>query len=202
MEPQPETASGKSDTGFIDMSILKNVGFWFICALVSTSTFNAHAATVSYTLENVFLERGAQMTGEFNWTYTAEDFEGGSGVFTALDLPFLPGGSTPPLDRDEIIINIENNQIEIGLDGNFHDYGLTVILKFLTPLSATQSSVIDLANSFYECCGNGFQDQPFASGSISPVPLPAAAWLFGSALLGMGMVRRRKQPEAGLRPLN
>jgi len=28
--------------------------------------------------------------------------------------------------------------------------------------------------------------------SASPVPLPAAVWLFGSALAGMGMVGRRK----------
>ena len=184
------------------MSILKNAGFWFMCALVSTSTFNAHAATVSYTLENVFLFDGAPMTGAFDWTYTPGDFEGGSGVFTALDIPYLPFGSGPPLEEEGMIINIENNQIEITLDGNFHDYGLNISLKYLTPLSATQSSVIDLATSFYECCGNGFKDQPFISGTISPVPIPAAAWLFGSALLGVGMVRRRKQPGADLTPLN
>lgn len=34
------------------------------------------------------------------------------------------------------------------------------------------------------------------SGSVSAVPLPAAAWLFGSALLGMGVLRRRKQGAA------
>lgn len=32
--------------------------------------------------------------------------------------------------------------------------------------------------------------------NIAPVPLPAAAWLFGSGLLGLGaLVRRRKQPN-------
>lgn len=33
------------------------------------------------------------------------------------------------------------------------------------------------------------------SGSISAVPLPAAAWLFGSALLGMGALRRKQKQD-------
>lgn len=35
-----------------------------------------------------------------------------------------------------------------------------------------------------------------ASTQISAVPLPAAAWLFGSALVGLGIFRRRKQVVA------
>jgi hypothetical protein len=32
----------------------------------------------------------------------------------------------------------------------------------------------------------------FSGGSVSAVPIPAAAWLFGSALLGLGALKRRK----------
>lgn len=40
-------------------------------------------------------------------------------------------------------------------------------------------------------------NQAFSSNSqVSAVPLPAAAWLFGSAILGMGFFRRRKQHVA------
>lgn len=35
-----------------------------------------------------------------------------------------------------------------------------------------------------------------ATTQISAVPLPAAAWLFGSALMGLGLFRRRKQVAA------
>jgi len=35
-----------------------------------------------------------------------------------------------------------------------------------------------------------------AGGGLAPVPLPAAAWLFGSALIGAGIVGRRKKKEA------
>jgi hypothetical protein len=34
------------------------------------------------------------------------------------------------------------------------------------------------------------------SGTISAVPLPAAAWLFGSALLGLGAMRRKQKAAA------
>ena len=30
------------------------------------------------------------------------------------------------------------------------------------------------------------------AGSVSAVPIPAAAWLFGSALLGLGVLKRKK----------
>ena len=37
-----------------------------------------------------------------------------------------------------------------------------------------------------------YLDSAYLELEASPVPLPAAAWLFGSALLGLGVVKRRK----------
>ena len=155
------------------------------------------AATISYLLDDVFLADGSQMTGAFDWTYDNGDFEGGTGVFTELEIPWRPGGTAPPLEDGGMVLIIEYNQIEISLDGNFHDYGLDIKLKYVQPLSLTQPAPIDLNTSFFECCGNGFKDQHFSSGSISPVissvPVPAAAWLFGSGLLGLVGIARRKK---------
>ena len=167
---------------------------WLAAAM---SVGSAQAATVSYILEDVFLVDGMQLTGAFDWTYTTGDFEGGSGLFSALEIPWRPGGTAPPLEDAGMVLTIENNQIEISLDGNVHDYGLDISLKFVQPLSPTQPSLINLTTSFYECCGNGFKDQPFVSGSItsvaSPVPIPSALWLFGSGLLGLVGISRRKK---------
>jgi hypothetical protein len=168
----------------------------FMGILLTSSFLNA--ATVSYTLDNVFLDNGMQVTGAFDWDYTIGDFEGGSGVFTALEIPVQPNGSAPPLEDPNMVLSIENNQIEISLDGNFHDYGLDITMKFVQPLSPTQSVLIDLNTSFYECCGNGFQEHFFSSGSITPVvssvPLPAAFPLFagGLGLLGLLGWRRKR----------
>jgi len=127
---------------------------------------------VNYTLDNVILADGEPITGTFDWTFSIGDFEGGRGVFTALEIPWRPNNSVPPLEQAGMVLTIEEKQIEISLDGNFHDYGLDISLKFLHPLSPTQSTLIDLAVSFFECCGNGFKDQAFSSGSISPIAVP------------------------------
>ena len=141
-----------------------------LCIVVTT---NANAATVIYTLDNVILDDGEQITGTFYWTYDSDDFEGGNGVFTSLEIPWLPSGTGPPLEQEGMNLIIESNQIEISLDGNFHDFGLDISIKFEEPLSPTQPSLIDPNTSFFECCGNGFKNQDFQSGSISPIPDPA-----------------------------
>jgi hypothetical protein len=177
--------------GFAWLWIVRVALFSWLAAIMSVGS--AQASTVSYTLDDVFLVDRTQMTGAFDWTYTIGDFEGGNGVFTALEIPWRPSGTAPPLEQEGMVFTIETNQIEISLDGNFHDYGLDISLKFVQALSPTQSSLIDLNTSFYECCGNGFKDQAFSSGSISPVPIPASVWLFGSGLLGLiGIARRKK----------
>jgi len=155
----------------------------FSCLAVVMSVGSAQAAIVSYTLDDIFLLDGTQMTGSFDWTYLIGDFEGGEGVFTALEIPWQPNGTDSPLEQDGMVLTIESNQIEISLDGNFHDYGLDISLKFVQPLSLMQSSLIDLSTSFFECCGNGFKDQTFSSGRISPsvVPIPAALPLFAGS---------------------
>ena len=144
------------------------LGFAAVWLTFIMSAGAVQAETVSYILEDVFLVDGTQMTGAFDWTYTVGDFEGGNGVFTALEIPWRPIGTAPPLEQVGMVFTIEDKQIEISLDGNFHDYGLDISLKFEQPLSPTQSSLVDLTTSFYECCGNGFKDQPFSDGSITP----------------------------------
>ena len=144
-------------------------GFAAVCLAFIMSVGAVQAETVSYILEDVFLHHGSQMSGAFDWTYTTGDFEGGSGVFTALEIPWRPHSTVPPIEQAGMVFSLENKQIEISLDGNFHDYGLGISLKFVQPPSTTQSSLVDTDKSFYECCGNGVKDQPFSSGSITPV---------------------------------
>ncbi len=117
---------------------LRNVlGLASVCLAVFMVMGATQAATKSYTLEDVFLADGTQITGAFDWDYAIDDFEGGNGIFTALEIPWRPGGTAPPLEEEGMVLTIEDSQIEISLDGNFHDYGLDISLKFLQPLSTT-----------------------------------------------------------------
>jgi hypothetical protein len=58
---------------------------WLVAVM---SAGSAQAATVSYTLDNIFLDATNQMTGTFEWTYVDDDFENGTGVFSELFIPF------------------------------------------------------------------------------------------------------------------
>ena len=66
------------------------------CLARVMSVGSAQATIVSYTLDDIFLVDGTQITGAFDWTYTIGNFEDGSGVFTALEIPWQPNGTVPP----------------------------------------------------------------------------------------------------------
>lgn len=136
----------------------------FLCLAAFKPVVSAQAAQAIFTLDDVFLVDGAQITGTFEWTYDDGDFEGGTGVFTWLEIPWTEYS----FNDGNLDIIIESNQIEITGNGNYHDMGLDIRLVLASPLSPTESTSIDLTSSFFECCGNGFKDQPFSGGSISP----------------------------------
>ena len=188
--------------------LIKCLGASLLCAFLSlmVSSTNANANSVTYTLDNVVLAGcapgdcswppGDVITGTFIWSFITGDFEGGSGVFTSLVIP-------APLDSWEpyvqLITQIQPNQIELTGNGNFHDVGLDIAIVFLQDLSPTEPSHVDLINSKFECCGNGFRDQLFSSGTISPVvvPLPAALPFFLSAIVGLGFAGSRRERLSG-----
>ena len=65
-----------------------------------------------------------------------------------------------------------------------------VIFNQQTLTGATNAQVIDITSPFSTVNGVGIEGSNFVA--TSAVPVPAAAWLFGSALLGLGVVRRKK----------
>jgi hypothetical protein len=159
----------------------KNIWFCVTSGFMFLMAFNAHADVIKYTLDNLILDDGQQITGTFDWTYNVGDFEGGSGVLTTLEIPY----TIYSLAEGSLDIAIETKTIEISGNLNYHDEGLDISLDTrLVPLSPTQSSPID-SSSLFECCGNGFHDQDFRSGTISPsistAPNPA---VFLPAVLG------------------
>jgi hypothetical protein len=145
------------------------LGLAIVLLQVIMSVGIAQAVTFHYTLDNVILADGQPITGEFDWTFNVGDFEGGSGVFTTLDIPWTVFYN---FAAGNLIIDIQTNSIEISGDGSFHDQGLDIRLVLSQPFNPTQSAPIDLTLSWFECCGNGFKDQPFISGSISPMAVP------------------------------
>ena len=169
----------------------KNIWFLMIVGFLIMTASYAHADIVNFTLVNVILADGAEITGTFDWTYNDGEFEGGNGTFTALEIPY----TIYSFSDGNLNTVIEANSIEISGNGNYHDVGLDIKLKFPSqPFTPNQSTSIDLGLSFFECCGNGFKDQPFRSGSITPtilVPEPSAFHFFLSGLALFGFIIRR-----------
>ncbi len=158
------------------MNTAKKICFEMVFCSIILAASNAHADTVNYTLDNLILAGGEQITGTFDWTFNVGDFEGGSGVFTALEIPY----TRYSFADGNLNMEIQTSSIEISGNGNYHDVGLDITLKFLSQsFTPTQSAPIDLDLSFFECCGNGFRDQPFQSGSISPTAVPEPLTVVG-----------------------
>ncbi|XAM00792.1 PEP-CTERM sorting domain-containing protein [Phycisphaeraceae bacterium D3-23] len=135
---------------------------------------------LTFELDNVFTDRGGQMTGEFTWTYTPGDFENGVGVFTALDVPHTAHG------LEDLVVTIETSQIEVSLDGSFHDDGVDVTLVLQQPFSPDAPAALDLTpnESKYSIGGNGFIDGDFISGAVSLLAAQLAGDITGDGYVG------------------
>ncbi len=146
---------------------------------------DAHADLVNYTLDNVILDDGTQMTGTFSWTFAAGDFGNGAGQWSSLAIPWTLH------DQNDLNSTFDvGSSIEITLPGNLHDDGVDITLFLLQPLTPTTLSLIDLTRSKYDIGGNGFHAGAFLGGSVAPaaaVPEPSAfaLVLWGVALLWM-----------------
>jgi len=137
---------------------------------ISMSLSFAQANTISYTLDNVFFDATNQMTGTFEWAYSEGDFDNGTGLFSEL---FIPLTSRTLADLD-VTFDVKKS-IEFTLIQNLDGDGVDITLVFATPLSPTQSTLLDLTapdGSKYSIGGAG-TTKLFVSGSISSVPVPS-----------------------------
>ena len=77
------------------------------------------------------------------------------------------------------IDNIETGSIDILME---NDFGSTI--KTTASIFDTDGNLMPFLRAYSETFDYEME--------LNPVPIPAAAWLFGSALLGLGVLKRRK----------
>jgi hypothetical protein len=107
-----------------------------LISVVATATFvpdetTASAALVACSLDNMFFDTGQPMTGQFDWTYTDNDFENSYEEFVSLNIPYTSH------DHNDLVITVETEQIKMPLVGNFHDDGVDitpVLVEFFSPV--------------------------------------------------------------------
>ncbi len=158
-------------------------------ALYLAPIANVNASIVSYTLDNIFLGTTTQMTGIFDWDYTPGDFENGTGTFKELSIP----GTSKTIKDLNISFDI-GKSIEFSLIQNLDNDGLDISLVFVNALTPTQSTLLDLTQSKWSL-GATSTNHSFTKGGISltVIPIPSAVLFFGSSLLGLISMTKRKQ---------
>ena len=101
-----------------------------------------------------------------------------------------------PYDFSAGIANMAAGQVAVG---TLFDWSTSVDIPVLAVFDCT--SVPGTCTGINDTAGGAMQTGPFAgatpafngTGSLTAVPVPAAAWLMGSGLLGLvGVARRRK----------
>lgn len=142
-----------------------------------------------------------------------------NGIVLNLDVGFL-GGANLALDASGDVIG-SYNQVTQQLSGNTatlnitdngcSPYGLAgglvcdavpATIDFSSPFLLTAADgltdpiTFDLVNNFSFLLGDldgvASLELSLSNVVLSPIPIPAAAWLFGSALLGLGAIKRSK----------
>jgi hypothetical protein len=141
--------------------------------LVLAAPAAAQTNTIVYTLDNVWLDPDIshswggtpkQMTGQFEWTYDVGDFENGTGEMLWVNIPWF--GS----NLAEMIITIETGSMEFSLNGNWHNRGLDVNLKYVNSFTETSAAIIDTQLSSFDIEAGGIYKGHVVSGRVMPDP--------------------------------
>jgi len=120
------------------------------------------------------------------------DITGGDSVKAALRLT---------ISNNDDVLEFTNSLVTFnaaGDSGGPGNWGLSTALdpqtEFGSPITDIEVSIQNTLTASTDALGESAWIQKKLSfvASTTVVPVPAAAWLFGSALLGLGLVKRRK----------
>ena len=173
-----------------------------IAAALSVFSVSANAIPVEWTLENIRFDDGTGATGSFvfdadtsEWsdinirTSIANSFDG------ATYLELSASATKPSFDDEVWVVNESSGFIDpraflLLLEGPMTNAGGIINLQLFGEIACDDVTCDDgylLRRSELE---ENTNDGPgYISGSV--VPVPAAVWLFGSALAGLGWFRRK-----------
>jgi len=164
------------------------------CFIVSVNTF---AAPVTWTVHDAVFNNGATMTGQFDYdastntysnisvqtsTYVAKDGDG----YEIWNVDLNPSYDSLNVYSPTITPTIM--PLYNGAVGGSYDAEFTV--GFSGPLTNAGGTFALSGTELFS--GYDIYQRSLISGYITAVPVPAALWLFGSALAGLGWIRRQQ----------
>jgi len=119
-----------------------------------------------------------------NWGYSVDiDRQGGFNGYGKFDVDVKDGGSANRLNPLTFSINVGTVADYVALSNKGES---SLFSAHVTSLNETGSGSCDGTGACTAITG-------FAGGGTTAVPVPATIWLFGSGLLGMAALARRKR---------
>jgi hypothetical protein len=159
-------------------------------ALAGIGTLNFGAVTLNNNPPNTATTNNSFWTNA--WAPTGFSGTGGATTFSATGATFASNQNPNPLGPDAYGMNWGNGNGQSKADGNFIDF--TINNAGLT-LAAFETAGFKFFVDVYGFTSGNTGNIDF---SLSSVPLPPAALLFGTALVGMGILGRRRRRKDGL----
>jgi hypothetical protein len=157
----------------------------------------AYSASVTWVVDGVF-DNSYTVDGAF-------DFDADTNDYSNVDVN-LWNGATLVANYGTVDIMPTTSSVNLSLTDGFSEVGdktgnLVLVLGFPTPLDPLDSPVsltFEGSSRLAECGNSGCtfwlnQFSEMTEGQVEVVPVPAAIWLFGSGLLGLVGIARRKK---------
>lgn len=132
----------------------------------------------------------------FSWTMATDDvvsIEDILGETTTVTSSGATPGASSFIDAADSLGGLHSH-VDFSINSDA-DVGAYLIEMLLTGFDSTGTTEVYLpSETFYLAFNNGLTEESYELGvdAIAAVPVPAAAWLFGSALLGLVGVGRKR----------
>jgi hypothetical protein len=141
----------------------------------------ASAAPVTWTLNGVTFDDGGTATGQFDYDADLKQYSNVS-ITTSFvnEYPSQIYNLAEPADSSPTSLYA----------WSIESPGALVLFFIGSPAAA--GDTVEIATTSYEVYGEFPVERYVTSGTVSSVPIPAAVWLFGSALAGLGWLRRKQ----------
>lgn len=186
------------------IKLLKLIGACISTVLLTLTLTNAHAALVSYTITGeVVLGDETWGPGSNAFGLSAGDFITAVGTFDdsvltagagTIDFSSGSGNSMTIFVGTETFTAANDDGFVTGSGPTIELASLTTLVDFdFQAFLGTNGAAADFNSNFTSFDDFDLMFGDWTSVEITAVPVPAAVWLFGSGLLGLvGMARRKK----------
>jgi hypothetical protein len=159
----------------------------FLFLVLVIFSISAQAAPVTWAVNNANFDDGGALTGQFDYDDVTDEYSNVSLNVSAGTL----------FDSAYYNLVFTGDATEAWFPESGYIPGpltRTLVLEFSQALSSAGGSVDLMGTDGYP---GDFETTPrvlLAGATLSAVPIPAAVWLFGSALAGLGWMRRKRAP--------